>query len=541
LLKLLLLMERKRHFSPWAAWAGFGLILATLALPLSSGLQDEKPTAGGTLRLKPFTDVLNINLDPAKEADIFLLEQLYDGLIRLDKDLNIAPALAEYWTISPDGKMVTFYLRRGVQFHNGQELTSEDVKFSLERLLDSRVSSRYSLLFLDHVVGAREFWTGRVSSVAGFKAISRYVFEINWRNPYVSGLYLLSLYCCKVLPRDLVQARGGQFFWKPVGTGPFLFSYWLRDPRLQIMGVRFERNPRYFGGRPYLEAIEYSPFFNLDHFRQREIDIIPFLSKDLGEADCLIQKEGSLEGVFLGMSCQNPPLDRPAMRQAVSLALDRRRIAQVATTSESVPQLMDNFIPAMLPGFTPAEKSWPSNLEEARQLLRREGFTDLGRLPSLIVYVKAPPREAFERLYRELQSQLEELGFRLSLRHYRSSREVLAQSRPFLILIEWRLDFPDAANLIFPLFAGRSPQNLIGFSNALLDRWLEEADVERSWSKRIDYFRQAESLLYKEVPAVPLYTSLRRMAIQPYVRGVEVPPLGFSYLDTTKIWVKKRG
>lgn len=534
-------MKKEIKFYLWAAFLGFGLITIPLVLSMSGRMQEEKPKAGGTLRLKPFTNILNINFDPAQEADIFLLEQLYDGLIRLDKDLNIAPDLAEYWSISPDGKTSTFYLRRGVLFHNGQELTSEDVKFSLERLLDPRVSSPYSYLFLNHVVGAREFWDGRASSVSGFKAAGRYVFEINWESPFVSGLYLLSLYCCKVLPRDLVRSRGEEFFWRPVGSGPFKFTYWLRDTRLEVVGVHFERNPRYFGGPPHLEAIEYSPFFNLDHFRNKEIDIIPFLSKGLADSDCQIQKEGSLEGVFLGMSCQKAPFDRPAVRRAVSLALDRGRIAQVATTIESVPQLMDNFIPAVLPGFTPAEKSWSSNIEEARQILRREGLAEPGQLPPLIVYVKSPSRDVFNRLFRELQAQLEEVGFRLSLRYYRSSREVLSQSRPYLVLIEWRMDLPDADNIIFPLFSSRSPQNLTGFSNALFDRWLEQTEVERSWSKRIDVFRRAEGLLFKEVPAVPLFSNLRRMAIQSYVRGVDVPPLGFSYLDTTKIWIKKGG
>jgi ABC-type transport system substrate-binding protein len=532
-------MKKAIKFHKRAPLRGLGLILIPLLLSTSGRMQEEKPKAGGTLRLKPFTNVLNIDFDPAKEADIFLLEQLYDGLLRLDKDLNIAPALAEYWSISPDGKTSTFYLRRGVLFHNGQELSSEDVKFSLERLLDPRVASPHFYLFLNLVVGAREFWNGRASSVSGFKAKDRYIFEISWENPCVSGLYLLSLYCCKVLPRDLVRARGREFFWRPVGSGPFQFGYWLRDTRLEVVGVHLDRNARYFGGPPYLEAIEYSPFFNLDHFRNKEIDIIPFLSKALADSDCQIQKEGSLEGVFLGMSCQKAPFDRPAVRRALSLALDRGRIAQVATTIESVPQLMDNFIPAMLPGFTPAEKSWRSNIEEARQILRREGLAEPGRTTPLTVYVKSPSRDAFNRLFRELQSQLEDVGFRLSLRYYRSNREVLSQSRPYLILIEWRMDLPDADNIIFPLFSSRSPQNLTGYADSLLDKWLDQAEVEKSWSKRIDIFRKAESLLLNEVPAVPLFSSLRRMAIQPYIRGVEVPPLGFSYLDTTKIWIKK--
>jgi ABC-type transport system substrate-binding protein len=531
---------KKISFSLLAVFFGLSLLTMLAGLPMSGRLQEEKPKPGGTLHLKPFSDTLNINLDPAKEADVFLLEQLYDGLVRLDKDLNVAPALAEYWTISPDGKTSTFYLRRGVQFHNGQELTSEDVKFSLERLLDPKVSSPYSYVFMNHVAGAKEFWDGRAPAVSGFKAVDRYVFEIQWTNPFVSSLYLLSLYYCKVVPRDLVRARGDGFFWRPVGSGPFKFTYWLRSNRLDVVGVHLERNPRYFGGPPYLEAVEYSPFFTLDHFRNKEIDIIPFLSEGLADSDCQIQKEGSLDGILLGMSCQQPPLDNPLVRRALSLVVDRRRIAQEATSSESLPQLIDNFIPAQLPGFCPSDKSWSNNIEEARQLLRREGYPGEKDLPPLVLYARLPRRNSYYRIFVELQKQLEDLGFRLSLRYFREDREILELKKPYLILVEWRIDSPDADNIIRPLFYSQSPKNLTRYSNALFDQWLDKAAAQRSWSKRIDIFQQAEGLLFKDIPAVPLFSNLRRMAIQPYVRGVEVPPLGFSHLDTTKIWISKR-
>ncbi|MBN2200053.1 MAG: ABC transporter substrate-binding protein [Candidatus Aminicenantes bacterium] len=520
------------------AW--WGLAFSSSVVPGQKD-KEEKPRPGGTLRIKPFTNVLNLTLDPAAKADIFLLEQLYDGLVRLDKDLNVAPALAEYWTISPDGQTYAFYLRRGVRFHSGRELTSADVKYSLERILDRGAASTYVQVFLNRVEGARDFWTGRASHVSGFRAVRDHLFEIHWTKPYVSGLYLLSMSYCKILPRDLVRDQGRDFFWRPVGTGPFRFAYWLRGTRLEIVGVRLERNPRYFSGRPHLEAIEYSPFYTLDHFKRGEIDIIPFFSESLAGSDCRIQEEGSLEAVHLGLSCHIPPFDDPAVRRAVSLAVDRGRIARAATTSESVPRLLHNFVPPRLPGFFPVAEDMEADVDAARLLLEKAGYPDSKPLPAMTLFVRDVRREAYVRLFRELQIQLKALGFRLSLRSYKRERDVLGSRRPYLVLIEQRMEFPDADSFLRTLFLSKSTQNLIGYANPLFDRLLEEADVERSWTKRLEMLRRAERLLAADMPALPLFTPSRRMAIQPRICGVDVPPLGFPYLNTGKIWIRKGG
>ena len=94
------------------------------------------------------------SFDPAGGAPAFLLEQVYDGLVKLDSNLGVVPALAEYWVISEDGRTYTFYLRRGVKFHHGRELEAADVKFSLERLVRKGAPGAYSQYFLGRVPGA---------------------------------------------------------------------------------------------------------------------------------------------------------------------------------------------------------------------------------------------------------------------------------------------------------------------------------------------------------------------------------------------------
>lgn len=518
---------------------GLAVIIGTAFPRPAATAAQERGASGGTLRVCPFTSQRNLELDPVKDSHVFLMQQLYDGLVRLDKDLSLVPALAEYWTIADAGKKYIFYLRPGARFHNGREVTAEDVKFSLERLVDPRINSPFSLNFLDKVAGAREFWDGKALGVSGFRVLGKSTFQVEWVSPYVSALYLLGMSYCKILPKDLVLAQGPDFFRKPVGTGPFKFGYWMRSPHLDIVGIRLERNGAYFDRAAYLDAVEFSPLFTVDNFMEQDVDIYPFVSAGFADLDCQVKEDGALSAAFLGMSCHLSPLDQPEVRRAVAVALDRRALAKVSFTNESVPQLTDNFIPAKLKGFFPVAGDWDYNPERARRLLASAGFSGDRKFPSLTLYTNKARREFGLKVYRELENELEAVGISLSHRQYKSLREVRSARGPYLVLIEWRLNFPDPENIIRPLFFSRSDMNVMGYADKRLDETLEAAEVERSFSQRISLFQKIEQQLHRDLPAVPLFSNQLRMALQPYVQGVEVSPLGFFYLDLRKVWLDK--
>lgn len=506
---------------------------------LTARSMEEMPRPGGTLRVRAFADVFKPRFDPATDPNIFIIEHLYDGLVKLDKNFNIIPSLAEYWVISDNGKKYTFFLRKGVTFHHGKELRAEDVKFTLERLVHKETASPYCQLFISKVKGAYEYWEGKAAEVTGFKAKDPYTFEIEWKSPYVSALYLLSMSFCKILPRDQVLAQGESFFRKPSGTGPFKFDHWLRSPRLDIVGVRLERNGNYFGKKPYLDAVEFSPHYTLDHFIDKEIDIIPYLSEKLASTDCQILENDSFNIAFLGMSMHIPPLNNPAVRKAISFAINKRKIAEVAFSVESVPLVTDNYIPAKLPGFFPRDESDSYNVDKARRILEEEGYTGDTKFPALGLFLEEPKKEKNIRIFRELRDQLSVLGIRLRSKSFHSIEEVKTSKEPFLILLEWMMDFPDPENIARPLFFSKSIMNVFHYANPRLDGLLDRADVERSWTERIALFYQIEKILTADIPAIPLFSSQQRIALQPYVRGVKTPPLSFFYLDCKEIWLDK--
>jgi ABC-type transport system substrate-binding protein len=526
-------------------WLSFVIVMFLLSgtVLLSKSVRvrrDIQPNYGGIFRLKSFTDVYRTELDPiSPNSFIFLSEQIYDGLVRMDKNLHIQPALAEYWEISSDKKIYTFYLRKGVRFHHGRELVADDVKYSLERLLDKEMNSPYYQFFVNRVEGAVDFREGKSDQVKGYKVIDELTFEMHLTKPFVSALYLMSMNFCKILPREKATEEGRNFFRRPSGTGPFMFDYWVRTTKLEIAGIRLKQNSEYFEGRPYLDGIEFCSLFTIDHFYNKEIDAIPILSQRMLDSEFHLFEDGPLTHYFLGMSCQNSPLNRVSVRKAISHGFDKLAIVEAARDVKYLRAPTDNYIPSHLPGFFPPHEGEPFSLEKAKEMLQREGFSTEEQFPRVTVYFELPRTDEKHKIYRELRDQLRNLGIDSRLDFYDSPEELIRNRDPFLIFIERKMSFPDPEDMVRPLFFSESIFNVFGYANSNLDRLLQMAEVERSWKKRINLFHKIEELLFVDVPAIPLFSHQNRVAVQSYVRGVEYPSLGFYYLDAKKIWLDK--
>jgi ABC-type transport system substrate-binding protein len=505
----------------------------------------EIPRNGGTLRIRAFENTFKPNLDPAVGRWIFITDQIFDGLVRLDYNLDIVPSLAEYWKSSEDGGKYTFYLRKGVKFHHGQELSSDDVKFSLERLIRKETNSPYAELLTSRVVGADEYREGKTDDVSGFKVLADDIFEIQWKNPHLSALYplyLLSMSFCSILPKDLVTAQGNNFFWKPMGTGAFKFESWIRSPKLEIVGARLERNNDYFGKKAYLDFLEFSPFFTVDNFMDRELDIIPFLSNRLAASGCQVVEGSPFNITYLMLSCRIPPLDRLPVRKALAFGIDKEKLAKVISENEIIRRPTDNYIPSRLPGFFPLDEAQDYDLDKAWRILEEQGFSPERKFPELTLFLPSPRNDVHLKFAAELQNQLRPLGISLDVRYYRTLDEIKDFKRPFLAKLTWRMDFPDAENIIRGLFSSSSTVNKIclGYENSNLEGLLAASDMERSRIRRIEIFRKIEKILRVDLPSIPLFSEEERMAVQPYVRGVKVPALGFQYMDAKDIWLVKK-
>jgi ABC-type transport system substrate-binding protein len=223
------------------------------------------------------------------------------------------------------------------------------------------------------------------------------------------------------------------------------------------------------------------------------------------------------------------------------MGIDKKEIARAAFRMDTSPQVTDNFIPPKLPGFLPLDGGMSFNPEEAKKILLQAGFSGEGSFPRLTLFLQEDGRAAEPRLYAILKEQLAALGIDLRLREFRAWEDIKPSGDPYLILLHWSLDFPDPENLVLPLFHSGAAlnQSLLHYSNPRLDELAKAAEIEQSRTERIALFHEIEGLLQSDVPAVPLFSRYHRLALQPYVRGVRPPPLGFFYLDAKDIWLDK--
>ncbi|HLH07835.1 MAG TPA: ABC transporter substrate-binding protein [Terriglobales bacterium] len=322
--------------------------------------------------IRASSDVEVQTLDPALAYDLaskHIVTQSYEGLIALDANSKIVPALATEWQFSPKMDSLTFRLRAGVRFHTApffktaaeREVTSIDVKSSFERMLKS--NSPYTYIF-DHVQGAQEFKAGKSTDIPGFRARDKYTFQIVLDRPFPTILEWLLAPAAYVLPKGLPSnydlSRGS------VGTGPFILQSW------DGVTARFVANPEYWAadetGRrlPYPKTLTLRIIKDantaLTGFRQGELDVlnVPLaLFSDVFELDGRVKPawhEYQLHEVklnnlkFLAFNMQKGPWGNDlGLRRRVDEAINRDLLVKQLFRGKARPAY--SVIPSGVPGF----------------------------------------------------------------------------------------------------------------------------------------------------------------------------------------------
>ncbi len=504
----------------------------------------ELPIRGGTYR-RP----LEFNpktLDPALATDIYsvtVIQQLFDGLVQFDKNLNIIPATAKSWRISPDGLTYTFYLREGVKFHNGREVTADDFIYSMTRIIDPNTKSP-AARFLDRVLGFKEFREGKANHVKGLHSTGKYTFEMKLSDSYAPFLSVLGMNKFKVLPKEEVEKSGVDFGKFPVGTGPFKFISMKEGEEIVI-----EANLDYFEGRPYLDEIIFKIFHGaprekiLKEFKEGSLEesFIPpeELEKVVRDRHYLFLQKPILSLRFYGLNSLSKPLDNKKLRKAINFTIDKKSI--ISEIHKNQFHLAKGILPPGMPGYNPMKNPYPFDETKAQKLLFEEGYVNGKGIPTLEIWC-ASSSEAAQRELNEIKNQLNKIGIQTTI-HFETNwpnfESMLRANKAPVFIYAWYADFPDPDNFLGVLFHSKSEYNFMAYHNPEVDRLLEKARTERNYLKRMEMYRKIEDMVLKDAPIVPMVNHLFQMVYQPYVRGIEVNALGGPYIPMKKIWLKK--
>ena len=513
---------------------------------------ESEAVRGGVFRFPIWRGAIQ-TLDPARAtsgSEIMLIQQIYEGLTAFDQHLNIVPALARYWDISPDGKTYTFELHPEARFHNGEPVTAEDCVFSFERLLTPGLNET-NYHYFTRIVGAQDFRDGKAKTVAGLRAIDERTFQIRFTTPFVPALSVLSMYSSKILPKKEVLKRGERFFKEPIGAGPFRFSRWTsreEDPAIPFFGgvpqgIRLDANSNYIGGRPHLDAVVFRAIVNARDAKEE---------KPLNElVDCIeapidryydwvrVETDKLLELNYYYFPTRLHPYDDPRVRRAINYALDKRSLLDTSRFTRGTPAAT-GIVPPGIPGFFPMGESWGHNVDKAKKLLAKAGYPPGSKLPPIktLVFGRDESRSAARREC--IKSCLSKIGIELQphkVRRLVPLNDPVFEESPFLLYAGWIADFPDPDNFLRVLFHSTSPVNRSGYNNPEVDSLLDLAWSETSYKERNDLYRRIEKMILHDSPIIPLDYGRSRFLVRPNVRGFSLSPMGYTYIKMNKIWL----
>lgn len=487
-------------------------------------------------------------LDPARIRDIYSLsvvQQVFDGLVQFDQTLTITPALAQFWRASRDGRTWTFILRKGVKFHDGRDVTADDVVYSITRILDPKINSVVAGLF-GNVRGAQEFRAGRAKRVAGIAALDRSTVEIVLDDVSVPLVSVLAVGHAKIVPREVVEREGEAFGTRPIGTGPFKFVRWERGKEIVLA-----RNSDYFDGPPRLSSIVCRIFQGEQvdamyaEFAKGNLEDTPIPNRDyraiVSDAGHLYVRRPMLSLRFYGLNRRIKPLDDVRVRQALIYAINRSALVEEVFLGRHV--LARGILPPGAQGFNPGVHGYAYDPRKTRELLAQAGFPNGKGLPTLEIWSGAKD-ETFVRMHEKVKQDLAVAGIRAEIHyqtHWPTFSAQLAEGKFPIFLYAWYADVPDPDNFLFRLFYSRSPQNYVGYRNPVADDLLEQARKQTDPRLRVDLYRRVEQVVLDDAPVIPIFHYTYERMFQPYVRSVEVNGLGDPYILLKKIWLDRAG
>ena len=475
-------------------------------------------------------------LDPHLTTDATsaqIIIEVFGGLVTIDRDLNIAPDLAEDWDISLDGRVYTFYLRPGATFHDGRPVTADDVRWSLERATNPLTESPVVDQYLGDIVGVTEKLNGDAQSISGVRVIDATTLEITIDAPKSYFLAKLTYPTGFVLDRENVEANPRNWFRHPNGTGPFKLSQYDVGEMLLLT-----RNENYHLGPARLAEVEMilSGGTSMLMYENDEIHISGVALADL---DRLLDPGNSLNPElrrappsfsvqYIGMNVNEPPLDDPKVRQALNLSIDKQEIATIVLGDQVVPA--QGILPPGFPGFYDDLKGYEFDPIKAKRLLAESRYGgDLDNMPGVTI-TTAGSFGATVSLDMEVILQMWEknLGIQAEFQQteFATFLKDLHKRRFQMFDIGWIADYPDPENFLDILFHSESSNNHTNYNNPQVDALLEQARTETDELVRYQLYNQIEQQIIDDAPWIPLwYSGERYVLVKPNVQDYLLPPL----------------
>jgi oligopeptide transport system substrate-binding protein len=537
-----------------AKWFGTAMV-AVMMGTVFVGCGDDKSSANAKQELNLYygDDVPTMDVSLATDEYSFdTLSNTMEGLVRLDKDGNAVPGIAEKWDVSQDGKVYTFHLR-DAKWSNGDAVTAQDFEYSWKRTLDPKTASQYAFM-LDWVKGAKEYNQNKGSADAvGVKALDDKTLQVTLNNPTPFFLNQMAFPTYFPLNKKFVEEKGKDFGSAPdkvLSNGPFKLTEWNQGANLVI-----EKNDTYWDKDSVkLNKVNFAIVKDssamLNMYESGELDRTALVRDQVDKYKDNKEEYSTVPELTNGYLIFNPKvkgLDNAKIRTALTWAIDTNMYADIVYHNGTVGAT--GFVPTGTSDsnghdFRKAagELLTKHEAEDAKKMFE-EGLKELGLSASdlkfeLLVDDTDVAKKASEFLQEQWRSKL---GLQVSVTSVpfklRLDKE---KKKDYQIGISlWGADYNDAMSFL-DLFVAGAEFNKVDYNNPAYDKLIASAKIEADKAKRAQMMVDAEKLLMKDMPVGPLFFRAKSYATKPYVKDLYTYSYGVTYeLKHTYIEGKK--
>jgi len=481
---------------------------------------DEK-SGGGTIVFGRGGD--SVGLDPAYETDgnsFMVCDNIYEQLVAYkDESTDLEPGLATSWDISPDGLTYTFHLREGVNFHDGTPVNADAVVFSIGRMMKNRnvkfFGDQYEIPAQER---PPEYWASMEmdDTVESIVAVDEYTVVFKLKRveaPFIANLGMD--FASIISPAAFMKDPKG-FVRNPVGSGPFQFVKWVTDDQIVLEAFKDYWDKE---NGPYLDRVVFRAIpensVRFLELKAGNIDICQFPNPadiDLAKQDPnikLVSQPGMNVG-YLGFNHTKDLWKNIHLRKAVAHAINRQAI--VDNIYQGMGQLAKNGIPPTMWGYNDDVPGYEYNPELAKEELVKAGYPEGKGLPELKLWSMPVPRPYNPEGLKvgiAMIGDLKKVGINANVTSYDWGTYLKRQREQpddmDMFQLGWTGDNGDPDNFLAVLFDGAaSPAIRTQWKNERYHNLMQMGKQTIDQAKRAEIYREAQQLMYDEVPVVPV-------------------------------------
>jgi oligopeptide transport system substrate-binding protein len=478
------------------------------------------------------------------------INHVFEGLMKLDPDGNIVEGTAESYEVSEDGLVYTFKIRDNAKWSDGTPFTADAFVYAWQRLVDPATASQYNYI-IDMVKNANEIMAGEMDkSKLGIKALDEKTIEVTLAVATPYFLEICAFPATFPLREDIVSANPDTWIQDAstyIGNGPYILDTWDHQSMIVL-----KKNPNYYG----VEKIG-PDIINFHLMEDKNTILASFENGEILFGDDLPSEEiermtdkglyiqGQLGTYFLCLNVENEALKDANVRKALTLAIDRNYIVESVTKGGQQPA--DTFVPTGLSDvettteFHEKSNKWYSvdpadyeaNVKEAKKLLEDAGYPNGKGFPTVELMINPGHESVAEAVIYMWQ---QELGINATI----SSQDwaVFSDTRNSgdyqIARHGWLADYNDPISFLDMWVTGGG-NNDAQYSNAEYDKLIKQVKASSDREERITLMHQAEEILAKDMPIIPLYFYTDLYLKSDKLEGFYTSPLGFKFFTNVSV------